>query len=126
MFDWLTKNGSALALVGTAVWTVWQYAAGKRAEMRKHQFEAYHELVKQLVQSDTPDTSMKIDRQVAIIFELRHFPRYHPVTQRILVGLQKSWTQTAPEFHRLRTEIDLTLQHIAGYPRWWAPWRNAG
>lgn len=62
---------------------------------------------------------MKIDRQVAVVFELRHFPRYYPVTKRILTGLRNSWTQTTPGFDRLRAEIDLALAHIESSPRWW-------
>ena len=45
MLDWITKYIAAPALIGTAVWTVWQYAHGKRAETKKHEFETYHDLV---------------------------------------------------------------------------------
>jgi hypothetical protein len=124
LFDWITKYAGALALIGTAVWTVWQYATGKRAETKKHQFEAFHNLVKQLVEGDGPNVPSRIDRQIAVIFELRHFPRYYPVTRRILTGLQTSWAQQAPGFDRLHAEIAIALQHINAYPQWWAPWRR--
>lgn len=54
ILDLLTKYGSTLALIGTAAWTVWQYAAGRRAETRRQQFAAYHELVKQLSKATSP------------------------------------------------------------------------
>jgi hypothetical protein len=52
-----------------------------------------------------------LDRQIAIVFELRHFPRYFECTERILTGLKQSWGGQ-PEISRLIHEIELTLKHI--------------
>jgi hypothetical protein len=56
---------------------------------------------------------MWIDRQAAVVFELRHFPRYYEFTERMLKGLREKWSKD-PEFRwpRLVEEIDLTLAHI--------------
>lgn len=56
---------------------------------------------------------MWIDRQAAVAFELRHFPRYYEFTEPTLVTLKKKWAG-GPNFQRARLieEIDLTLKHI--------------
>ena len=62
---------------------------------------------------DSADGVMWIDRQAAVAFKLRHFPRYYEFTERMLVTLKKKWA-TDPNFQwpRLIEEIDLTLKHI--------------
>jgi hypothetical protein len=55
---------------------------------------------------------MRIDRQAAVAFELRHFPLYYDFTERMLVGLQKEWAANPIVQPRLIEEIDLTLNHI--------------
>lgn len=54
-----------------------------------------------------------VDRQAAVAFELRHFPRYYEFIDRTLRGLKQKWT-AHPEFKwpRLIDEIDLTLDYI--------------
>jgi hypothetical protein len=62
-----------------------------------------------------------IDRQAAIIFELRHFPRYYGFTERMLTRLRNKWVKDqaphwvkdqAPPDDVLIKEIDLTLEQI--------------
>ena len=50
---------------------------------------------------------------MAVLFELRHFPRYYEVTVRILNGLREKWSAD-PEFKwpRLIEELDLTVEYI--------------
>jgi hypothetical protein len=57
---------------------------------------------------------MKLDRQVAVVFELRHFPRYYEVTRRILTALKHAWG-SQPQWSRLVEEIDLTLAHVKSH-----------
>ena len=54
---------------------------------------------------------MRLDRQIAVIFELRNFKEYFPVTLRILRGLKKSWTGYGPKEkrNRLHEELNETI-----------------
>ena len=52
--------------------------AHKRLNKDKR-FETYHKLIDEFAEGN------KLDRQIAIVFELRRFPEYYPVTKRILL-----------------------------------------
>jgi hypothetical protein len=92
----------------TFFWNIVQFLWTRARESRERQFATYHSLVKQLVEGDSPNVS--IDRQAAVVFELRHFPRYYGYTERMLNGLKQTWRETAKP--RLIDEIDLTLAFI--------------
>ena len=70
----------------------------------------FHKLIKELVEPSPESKTMKLDRQVAIVFELQNYKRYYPVILRILRGLKISWDK--PEFKRLLDEIDITIKYI--------------
>jgi hypothetical protein len=116
MLNWLTSNATALAILLAAltfVWPVVQFILVRRKEQRTHEFEAFHRLIKELVSPDSDTQSTWLDRQMAVVFELRHFPRYYQVTVRILSGLREQWGSIPDaKRHRLIEEIDLTLEHI--------------
>jgi hypothetical protein len=118
MFTWLTSNATAFGVLLAAmtfVWSAYGFIVVRRKEQQTHEFEAFHRLIKELVSPDPDTKSTWIDRQMAAVFELRHFPRYYEVTVRILGGLREHWSNIPdPEIHRLIEEIDLTLEHIGG------------
>jgi hypothetical protein len=73
------------------------------------------------VSPERNDGLVYVDRQAAIVFELRQFPRYYGFTERMLGRLRKKWVKEqaphwaedqAPPDNVLIDEIDLTLQHI--------------
>src|SRR5271157_1530981 len=101
--------GAAVAFI----WSTTQQIVQRRAEARERQFQAFHRLVAELVAPDPAHGVTWIDRQAAIIFELRHFKLYYEFIERMLVGLRKKWTAD-PDFQwpSLVEEIDLTLRHI--------------
>lgn len=109
----------AIVAVG---WPAIQFMLQRRRESRERQFETYHRLIKELIvgdstaASDSPDAAAAavvwIDRQGAIVFELRNFRRYYPYTERMLVGLKKKWLDEGTGKPRIMEEIDLTLQYI--------------
>ena len=116
MLNWLTSNATALAILLAAltfVWPVVQFILVRRKEQRAHEFEAFHRLIKELVSPGSDTQFIWIDRQMAVLFELRHFPRYYEVTVRILNGLREKWSAD-PEFKwpRLIEELDLTVEYI--------------
>ncbi|MBV9762857.1 MAG: hypothetical protein JO340_20020 [Acidobacteriaceae bacterium] len=78
--------------------------------MEWRQFEIYHRLIKELVEPN--DKGTYIDRQCAVVFELRRFKNYQQLTVRILEGLRHDW-KDVPQFHaRLKKEIDLALNDL--------------
>jgi len=101
-----------LGAVATFIWSVWQFFAVRRQESRNRDFEVYHRLIKELVQPDK-DIGMYLDRQAAIVFELRQFKRYREVSGRILCGLKEHWAPN-PKHKRLIDEIDLTIAFLEG------------
>lgn len=58
---------------------------------------------------------MMLDRQIAIVFELRDFKAYYPVSLRILKGLKEAWADYGSEDQRKRLleELDLAIGHIS-------------
>ena len=53
---------------------------------------------------------MKLDSQIAIIFELRNFKEYSEVTTRILNSLASEWKNDAKP--RLIEELNLTVEAL--------------
>ncbi len=115
LLGWLSSNaglgilGAALAFIVSTIMQIVQ----RRAEGREREFQAFHRLIKELVAPDPESGKAWIDRQAAVVFELRHFRRYYEFTERTLKGLREKWVAD-PDFQwpRLIEEIDLTLHHI--------------
>lgn len=99
--------GSAIAFL----WPVYQFFAVRKRDAANREFETFHRLVRKLVEPDNKTNTLYIDRQAAIIFELRHFKRYHEFTKRMLSELQEAW-KDKPNGSRLIQEIELTIAFI--------------
>jgi len=119
LVNWLSQNAAGLGVLlgaGPALWAVVQFILVRRAEQKKHRFETYHNLIKQLVDRENPDQPKKLDRQIAVVFELRDFKHYFPVSLRILKGLRGDWSDGSygPEGKRdrLLEEIDLAIEYM--------------
>lgn len=105
---------TALSIIIGGVWTLVKFSE----YLKDKRFNNYHRLIKELVDGDTPDAALRLDRQIAIIFELRNYSSYYKVTKRILKGLKKNgWGEHSP---RLEEEINLTLNYINRF--WRKPW----
>jgi len=98
---------------GTLIWSIIQFSWNKNSEAKSKQFDVYHRLIKELVEPGEKG-SIYIDRQCAVVFELRHFKRYRELTVRILSGLRTDWANNPLVLPRLKTEIDLTLKYLNG------------
>jgi len=114
---WLSTNATAIGLAGAAIafaWSAIQFILSRRSELRSREFEHYHLLIKELVSPDSETKSTWIDRQVAVVFELRHFPRYYEPTVRILSGLKEQWSANpqSASSTRLFKEIEFTIEYI--------------
>lgn len=105
----LKQNSDAIIAGSVVIGGVW--AVFKFSEyLKDRRFNNYHRLIKELVDGETPDAVLRLDRQIAILFELRNYPSYYEVSERILIGLQEAgWNQHSK---RLGKEINLTLEYI--------------
>ncbi len=119
VLDSIQKYGAALSVLIAAVPVIWGmivFVLSRRAEAKRSRFETYHALIKQLVDRESPEQSMKLDRQIAVVYELRAFRHYEHVTRRILSGLRQHWTDTkygpTDKLLRLVHEVDLTLADL--------------
>ena len=112
----LATNAAALTAIVAAlafVWSIIQFILVRKRDQQHREFEIYHGLIKELVAPD-PDSKVSwIDRQTAVLFELRRFKRYHEHILRTLLGLREKWSKD-PEFNfpRLLEELDLTVEYI--------------
>ena len=104
-----------IAVIGgitTFGWSIFQYLDTKKREQNIKEFEHFHRLLKELVQPEDDEGTMYVDRQTAIIYELRHFKRYYPYSLRTLQGLLKKWEQVPNQFPRLLEETQLTIKFL--------------
>jgi len=99
--------------LGTFIWSVYGYLDSKKREQNLKEFENYHKLIKELVQpEDNEKPTMYVDRQTAIIYELRHFKRYYPFSYRTLLGLKDKWEKVPNQFPRLMDECNRTIEYL--------------
>lgn len=98
--------------VATFSWTVIQYLDTRKREQNLREFEHFHKLLKELVQPDDDKGTMYIDRQTAIIYELRHFKRYYPYSLRTLKGLLGKWQKVPDQYPRILEEAKLTIEYL--------------
>ena len=77
---------------------------------KEQRFKTYHELIDHFSGANGPP---KLDRQIAVVYELRRFKEYHPVTKRILTDWKTIQLNATDKNHnRLIAEIDKTLIFI--------------
>ena len=97
---------TAFSVVVGGLWAVLKF----RENIRDKRFQTYHDLIDQLVNEQrNPDRRIKRDRQIAIVFELRNYPTYYPVTVRILSALKTDWEEQKV----VLKEIDHTIDFIS-------------
>jgi len=125
MIEWITTHPTELGLILAAVpiilsliagaYSAIQYVIIRKAEMYQKRFENYHELINWLVHGRVQG-SIKLDNQIACVYELRNFKTYKEVSIRILEGLKDSWSNppanTPPADKRLLKEIEITLEEL--------------
>ena len=123
-----------------------RYLKDKTVEYVSFRFNAYHDLIKKMVEPEEimedPVYNMKtgkrfesssdeenhetlknahiipgkvygimVDRQIAVIFELRNFPEYFEVTKRLASALGEQWKNEV----RVSKEINFLLKYIDIY-----------
>jgi hypothetical protein len=115
LLDFLKTYGTQLSAIGASIafaFGVYKFQTERRSAHFWREFEVYHKLVKELVEPPSEKGALYVDRQAAIMFEMRNFKRYYPYTLRMLLGLQEKWGAVPNQFPRLLDELKLTIQHI--------------
>lgn len=115
LFEFIKLYGTQLSAIGAAfafIFGVYKFQAERKTTLFWKEFEVYHKLVKELVEPPSENGALYVDRQAAVIFELRNFKRYYPYTFRMLEGLQTKWAAVPNQFPRLLNELELTIAHI--------------
>lgn len=112
MVEFFKDNALVTFLITVAggIWVITKYMADNSKEKRWREFDTYHKMIKDLVQPEKPEDTMYIDRQCALIYEFRFFPRYYPQTYRMLKFFQNyngSW-----EHERIRAELAASIDAI--------------
>lgn len=113
--DFLYTYGTQLSAIAasiTFIFGVYKFIVERKEAHFWKEFEVYHKLVKELVEPSSKNDSLFIDRQAAIIFELRNFKRYYPYSLRMLKGLQEKWSKDPNQFPRLLEEVSLTIDYL--------------
>lgn len=108
IFNFLETNKIILTfivIVITGFWQYWKFT-------KEWNFRNYHKLIKELNQSDTDGESIKLYRQVAVVYELRNYPRYFSVSKRILQGWLDSKDDKEGEFKNLYNEMKLSIEFM--------------
>jgi hypothetical protein len=111
---WLATHQPAIAIVLAVAALLWQFVqffVTHTNDAKNRQFEAYHRLIKELVQP-SENGNTYVDRQCAAVFELVRFKQYRSVTVRILSGLRDEWKIQGSLHPRLAKELDLALSTL--------------
>ncbi|MEI7946945.1 MAG: hypothetical protein WCJ02_09620 [bacterium] len=111
----IESYGSQLSALGAAIAFVigaYKYFLERKESHFWKEFEVYHKLVKELVEPNLPEGGMYVDRQAAVLFELRNFRRYYPYSLRMLKGLHAKWGAVPKQFPRLLEEMDMTIRFL--------------
>lgn len=108
ILDLITTYGGVITAITTVIGGIWVFVKYLES-LKDKRFKNYHELIDQLVNEQLqPDRAIKLDRQIAIVFELRQFPSYFPVSKRILTDLKNQWSN-----ERIKKEIELTIKYMS-------------
>ena len=115
ILEFFKSYGSQISAVGAAIsfiFAAYKFQSERKAAHYWKEFEVYHKLMKELVEPPSDSKGLYIDRQAAILFEMRNFKRYYPLTFRTLKGLEEKWQAVPNQFPRILQELDLTIKYI--------------
>ena len=115
LFELIRIYGTQLGVIGAAIafaFGLYKFQVERQTALFWKEFEVYHKLVKELVEPPSETGALYVDRQAAIIYEMRNFKRYYPYTLRMLEGLYQKWSSVPNQFPRLLDELRLTIEHI--------------
>ncbi len=117
MKNFFIKNYKEIAAIAVSFFGIivplFQYLHAKKKEQDQVNFERFHEKIIRKISNRDEKTGL--DEQVAVIFDLRRFPEYYPVSKRILRDLKEWWRpqlEKNSHFSRLIKEADETIEFM--------------
>lgn len=99
-----------VVLLATLAFSAHRYLRTRSAEIKQEKFKNYHYLIDGLVGACQGE-KLKLDSQIAKVYELRNYREYREVSIRILEGLKQTWKKE-PENERLLKEIQISLSKL--------------
>lgn len=130
VWEWVKEYNGTLAIFVSLITgglALFHYINIKRAEEKARRFSDYHKLIEDLNGKEGGEAPY-IDRQMTVVYELRQFPGYYPVTLRILKRSLPHWEKLKQEgqalakekgtYERLNLlcdEAKLTIKYIDDY-----------
>ncbi|PBQ07680.1 hypothetical protein CCL09_21880 [Pseudomonas congelans] len=123
VWKFLSEHNGALGFIlslGTAAFALNHYFSIKHAEEQARKFANFHQLLQDLNEGKPMPNGevggQYIDRQQAILYELRSFREYHPVIVRILNRAIVTWGQSESRHKSvLIDEAQKTMSYIIKY-----------
>lgn len=110
LFELIGITLAILAIYISIIQPIINFTLAQKKQNKDKRFKIYHELIDHFAGANG---SAMLDRQIAIIYELRRFPEYYPVTKRILSDWVKERnTSSIPQIQRLVKEMELTIKYI--------------
>lgn len=97
----------------TLAFSALRFVTTRRDEQLQVEFKNYHHLIAELVGYQRKAEIIKLDSQIAIVYELHRFKRYKPVTVRILNGLKAEWFGNGTNNSRLIQEIEIAIKKLS-------------
>ncbi|WP_404839107.1 hypothetical protein [Aeromonas media] len=101
LFEFLKTYGTQISAFGasiTFIFGAYKYQSERKVSHFWREFEAYHRLVKELIEPPTGDDAMYVDRQTAAIYELRFYKCYFLHSLRMLKALKEKWDSVPDQF----------------------------
>lgn len=108
IWNFIGSNSGGITIISIIVAGIWQYWKYRK----EWNFQNYHKLIKELNQSDTPNEAIKLYRQVAVVYELRNYPRYFSVSKRILQGWLDSREVHDSKYKELYLEMRISIEYM--------------
>lgn len=112
MISFKEMDFSLFAVFLGIIFSIYKYLDTKNREQNRKEFEQYHQLIEDLVEPKSDQKPLYMDRQAAVVYELKHFKRYYPLSLRTLKNLRKTWSEKITEDSRLIEEIDITIEFL--------------
>ena len=120
LWEWLKEYNGTVAIFVSLIsggFALYHYMSIKASEEAARRFTTYHKMIQDLNIGEDGEAQY-IDRQMAIVFEMRRFPEYYPVTLRLLKRSLPRWrtfaqTSSNPSSpNLLAEEAELTVRYI--------------
>ena len=122
MWDWVHQNLNEIGVwvtvltfllsVAVLAFSALRYVTVRRDELRSLRYEQYHELLLKVSRGTDGQGLLKLVSQRAFIYELRHFPEYKALTNRLLESLLSEWKEDPEKSTKLTFEIHDTIKAL--------------